>query len=174
MPRECSVAGCTDLTRGGELCNKHRLRMQRHGTLDDPVRINAGQTCSIPDCTESALSRGLCPSHYRRLRRHGDPTRVARRPSPKTPTYRQAHNLVYQAYGPASDHLCAGCFAPAQEWSYDHADPDELTGSLGGAVMAYSLNLDHYAPLCRKCHRRADIVADEQQTRLAIERKDSA
>lgn len=48
------------------------------------------------------------------------------------------------------------CPAVAEEWSYDHGDPDELAGLDHGRELPYSLKIQHYQPLCTPCHRRFD------------------
>jgi len=55
----------------GDLCNKHRLRLKRHGSFED-MRAAKEQPCTICGKTQ-ILIKGLCNSHYLRLRRHGDP-----------------------------------------------------------------------------------------------------
>ena len=56
--------------------------------------------------------------------------------------------------GPASTHTCVDCAAPAAQWSYDHADPDEMYTPEG---YAYSLKGDHYHPRCVPCHKAFDM-----------------
>lgn len=70
--------------------------------------------------------------------------------------YSAAHERVRRLYGPASDHYCIGCGAPAQHWSYDHADPDELISPTLG--IAYSLDTDRYQPRCVSCHKTFDLA----------------
>ena len=64
--------------------------------------------------------------------------------------------------GKASTFTCP-CGAPAAEWAYDHADPDELIGEKNGRPVPYSLYLDHYRPLCQSCHKRLDQRADRER-----------
>lgn len=76
--------------------------------------------------------------------------------------YRKAGELTYNAVhvrlaaerGPASGHRCADCDAPATDWSYNNADPAEITDRATGCP--YSLDPAHYRPRCRSCHRRVD------------------
>ena len=51
---------------------------------------------------------------------------------------------------------CARCAKPAREWAYDHLDPHEKTDTWGGFEVRYSVNVEHYQPLCRSCHRAFD------------------
>ena len=68
--------------------------------------------------------------------------------------YANAHWRVKSERGKASEHACVDCATPAQEWSYDHQDPDELTEDhpRTGEPMAYSLDSSLYSPRCRSCH----------------------
>lgn len=75
--------------------------------------------------------------------------------------YTGAHQRVRAARGAASEHACA-CGAVAEEWAYDHADPDEVTevatrARMTGKTLAYSLDPNHYAAMCHGCHVRFDI-----------------
>lgn len=76
----------------------------------------------------------------------------------KTPSYAVVHERIRRAWGLASDHPCVNCGRPADEWSYDGQDPQELHGHNGNeAALAYSLNwVQHYDPRCVSCHRAAD------------------
>lgn len=71
--------------------------------------------------------------------------------------YGTVHRQLRQARGKASEYPCLNCGNPAEQWAYDHEDSDELTevrlvrGST--VVVAYSLDLTHYDPLCRACHQ---------------------
>jgi len=49
---------------------------------------------------------------------------------------------------------CAHCPAQADDWAYDHEDPDEL--ALPTGRLPHSLDLARYIPLCRSCHVRFD------------------
>ena len=69
-------------------------------------------------------------------------------------SYDGAHLRIMYAKGSASQFLCVDCGGKAQEWSYDHADPEELWGGRSGCV--YSLSPEHYVPRCRVCHRAFD------------------
>lgn len=78
----------------------------------------------------------------------------------ETPTYLGAHYRVHAERGRASEHTCP-CGAPAAQWAYDHADPEELTEARinqGGRrrVMRYSAKPEHYVAMCVPCHVRWD------------------
>lgn len=74
----CGVPECDGAVRGRGLCNKHLLRLQRHG--DPLLRKKAanGETCSKPcvaeGCSTTAKARGYCQAHFDRVRKYGDPT----------------------------------------------------------------------------------------------------
>ncbi|MFI7650002.1 hypothetical protein ACIBTZ_28555 [Micromonospora sp. NPDC049460] len=71
-------------------------------------------------------------------------------------TYDGAHNRVKGQRGSASLYLCR-CGEQAEQWAYSHADHDERAMIRGReARKPYSLNPDHYSPMCRPCHTRHD------------------
>lgn len=103
---------------------------------DDGVR------CGLP-----MVALGMCRKHYDESRR---PPRT-RKPGV---SYYAAHAQMVKLYGRASSHPCIICERPAEQWAYLHtAGSKEMTGLRG---MAYSMDPADYAPLCRKCHSRAD------------------
>ena len=71
------------------------------------------------------------------------------------PGYQAAHLRIVAIKGKAADHPCADCAGPAHDWSYNHSDPEQLTGRNG---CSYSTNPDFYEPRCRSCHRRLDAA----------------
>ena len=71
-------------------------------------------------------------------------------------TYWAVHRRLRCDRGRASEQACVDCGGPAQQWSYDHACSDELTGVIRGQMMPYSLDPARYQPRCRSCHRRFD------------------
>lgn len=66
--------------------------------------------------------------------------------------YRGAHRRVDAARGKAVEHGCSHCSNGAYNWAYDHEDPDEVDDG----SRTYSLNPDHYLPLCKRCHQKFD------------------
>lgn len=77
-----------------------------------------------------------------------------RYPGAGVATYAAVHRQLAAERGAAAEQTCAECAAPATDWSYDNADPRELTDRVTGC--AYSLDLSHYRPRCRSCHRTID------------------
>lgn len=75
-------------------------------------------------------------------------------------TYGGIHQRVRVDRGFASEHRCVGCGKQAQDWSYDRADPDELTSEKGAP---YSAHVEHYQPRCKSCHRLFDYAHDRKE-----------
>lgn len=78
----------------------------------------------------------------------------------RRPSYIGAHTRVYSARGRAADYLCR-CGARAEEWAYDHSDPEAITApwrDQAGALrdVTYSGKPEHYIPMCKSCHLRFD------------------
>lgn len=169
--KECTVEGCPKpLRKSGSLfyCEMHYHRVRRTGQTAQlrPWRRNDGP-CSIKDCDEPQDRIGLCMMHYTRSYRHGDPLVVIRNedrnlahgPANSSWTgddasYVAIHQRLKRAFGPAVSYECSKCGAPARHWAYDHADPDERQADQG----AYSVNPEHYSPLCVPCHKAHDLA----------------
>lgn len=71
-------------------------------------------------------------------------------------SYRTTHKRVRAARGRADSHPCTDCGGRAQEWSYDQADPHEVTEVVRGWPLAYSTDPARYEPRCIPCHRTFD------------------
>lgn len=70
--------------------------------------------------------------------------------------YGVVHYLLRQVKGPAREHLCIECEAPAVHWAYDHEDVFERFDPETGQV--FSVNFDHYRPMCGGCHQHLDLA----------------
>ena len=166
--RGCSIEGCNG---GGRIrrgwCRKHYNAWWRYG---DPLADFSRKrpTCTIDGCSDPHMALGYCWKHYARVRTHGDPERVDA-PAPMLGIehprwvadmnkYDSAHARVRRRRGPASALSCAHCGGPAKDWAYDHLDPAEQIDNRGGKALPFSLDLSHYMPLCRTCHRRFDLA----------------
>lgn len=68
--------------------------------------------------------------------------------------YRSAHGRVTLRRGRASDYLCP-CGQRAEDWAYDHEDSSEHKSPSG---LAYSMDPQHYKPMCKPCHARFDYA----------------
>jgi hypothetical protein len=73
MKTPCSVTGCDGAEYSGGLCNKHRIRMRKHGSTEVAERPSKWATCSADDCNRKVNARGLCALHYQRARISGEP-----------------------------------------------------------------------------------------------------
>lgn len=128
--------------------------------------------CSVGSCGMPTSSHGLCGLHYAQWRVEGAPVPVRLpcavagcdqlAPAGSTtcvehrePTYAAAHHRLRTTRDNAVAHLCDNCGGNADEWAYDHSDPDERHDDRG---RAYSLDPAHYRPMCGPCHRRFDAA----------------
>lgn len=168
MPkRNCSVDNCERVSVARGLCSGHYQRQRSGRDLSVPLRERVGHTpglrCSVDGCDREVVvaARMLCHGHYKRWQRTGAvggelrPTYAGDKMD-----YRRAHEALTSARGRASDYDCAMCGVGADEWAYDHADPCELLmpqDARQHAGFAYSLNFEHYQPMCRSCHRITDL-----------------
>lgn len=73
----CTISDCGLPVKGRGLCNKHHLRLLRHG--DPTVRKRAangetaGKPCAVDGCGRPCRRRDWCSTHERRVSRYGDP-----------------------------------------------------------------------------------------------------
>lgn len=158
----CSVCDREGQVRKG-LCDAHYFRLRRTGSVG-VIEVNVknpGARCSIGPCGKPAIGKGLCSMHHARLLRHGDPL-VKLKPRVRTGAannmwrgdeakYQSVHQRIRRKRGAASKHLCR-CGAQAQEWAYQHTDPDARHSEYG----PYSLDDRHYEAMCIRCHRFMD------------------
>lgn len=156
--RACSIDDCGSPVRARELCNRHLLRLQRHG---DPLgggfsrpQLPSGP-CSINGCDKVASSAGYCAMHYQRVRKHGDPSAVF------------WHNGVRQGESPNTQRddlgrkLCTQCNA----WL-------DVSLFKGNSHMA-----DGLLSYCKRCYRdrahcldldRRNLFLDQQNRNCAV------
>src|SRR6516162_2526071 len=127
--------------------------------------------CQVDGCDLTLIeARGMCDKHYTRWLRHGDPL-VTHGPGNRgrmgssngnwkgdAAPYSAIHLRLVREFGSASQFQCLNdCGRQAQEWAYDHGDPNEIVGDDSHGVMApYSLDPQFYMPLCKWCHRSMD------------------
>jgi len=121
-------------------------------------------TCSIPGCDNDVLARGWCAKHYRRWHKYGD-TSIVLPPSgggrPGIPRKEQVgYTGIHARLRLLPTGPCAICGHPAEEWAYDHADPNEKISPEG---KPYSNDTTHYFLICRSCHRRIDYKRKDNQ-----------
>jgi len=161
----CTVEGCKRPSRRKRgLCNTHYERKRHTGDVGgSEIRRYQPQrspVCAVVGCERGGrLTRGWCFAHYMRWIKQGDPggPEIVELP-PRGPViaYATSHKRVVNVKGRAKDHACVDCGKPALDWSYDHADPDEIISGPPRAGMPYSLDPDHYHPRCKSCHTRFD------------------
>ena len=129
---------------------------QRVGTLTVTAERRGKFWVCVCDCGRTRDVR------RRELLRYGDrntcgDSRTHRRAD--VVSYGGAHDRLDRDHGLAKTHQCVDCNGPAAHWSYDHADPDELTSPEG---YPYSLDAGHYEPRCSSCHARFDAARKRQ------------
>jgi hypothetical protein len=161
-PELCVVSGCERRRYCRGRCNTHYRQWLRN--LDGPrppvVWPSLPQRrprCVVDGCHRETRSHSSqwCETHYYRNRRNGHLELLdTRKP---VVTYGAAHQRIRYDKGSATKYRCVICGKPAQQWSYDNADPNELTQEMpNGSVCRYSLSPDHYQPACLSCHKRRD------------------
>lgn len=75
----CSVDECGKPIHCKQLCNKHYLRMRKHGDPLYRLKPEGKQVCTIQGCEKYVSGNGLCGTHYMRNRRTGSPTGSTRK-----------------------------------------------------------------------------------------------
>lgn len=76
------------------------------------------------------------------------------------------HSRLYRSRGPAKEHNCVGCGNLARDWAYQYSDLDEVETPEG---RKYSISMEHYSPMCRRCHIRFDEVKEPRIKESKIE-----
>ncbi len=156
LMKTCSQDQCGRKHYAKGFCGRHYQRHLAGKPMEPAPLINKGQDCSIEDCVSEAAYTGLCQKHYRRHQRYGDTSTVRDTAGANNGRWKDApgYNAAHLRMGKASDHRCVTCGDPAEEWSYDYADTDELTCPRRG--LRYSLKREHYSTRCKPCHRLYD------------------
>ena len=159
-PAPCAVEGCENMRDSRGWCKMHYTRWLRDGAPGEPGRRDDHVGCKIEGCNNPHQGLGYCRLHYERVYKHGDPMYALRRDGERNPSWRGddvkyggVHQRLRMQRGSASSHGCDRCDAPARQWAYDHTDPDERITEDG---MPYSIDVQHYIPLCIACHREFD------------------
>jgi hypothetical protein len=162
MSRTCEVDGCGRrgrLSRG--MCHTHYMRWRLRGDPGGGSIGAYGRTkCEAEGCDRAHFTHGYCKMHYSRWKSNGDPLVVGNVGAAHhlwagtNIGYRGQHDRLRSARGPASSQMCRHCAAPADEWAYDHADPQERRDDQTG--LPFSSDLGRYIPLCKSCHQLFD------------------
>lgn len=69
----------------------------------------------------------------------------------RLPSYRAMHQRLRRRYGVARLHACVWCGRTADQWAYQHTDPDEIHDG-----HVWSSRPEHFRPMCRKHHQQLD------------------
>ena len=114
--------------------------------------------CRVPGCGSPQVYRTeeMCNLHWQRWKRHGDPNIIKRGGGwvGDLANYHTAHKRITAERGSAGEHTCRNCGVIAAHWAYDGLDDAERLDERG---LAFSLDADHYMPLCVSCHRQYDL-----------------
>lgn len=79
----CEAIECDRPARAGGYCQKHYMRLRRHGSLEKPVRPSTPKLpCVIDGCEKIAFTRGWCRTHYTRWYETGSTSLGVRTPVP--------------------------------------------------------------------------------------------
>lgn len=127
--------------------------------------------CKIDGCDHvDSGAHGWCRMHYMRWWKHGDPltTNVRHGYVGDAVSYSGAHIRVRSQRGKASALACVDCGRGAEQWAYNHTDPNEKHDKNG---RPYSPNPDRYDPMCIACHKVADLARIAPKPRKADYRK---
>lgn len=162
-PKPCAIESCQREARSRGYCSAHYDRVRRNGEPGEVAvrRRNPGAECAVDGCSRPVDARGYCAAHYVRWKKTGDPgsADIELRSKGADIGYGAAHSRVGRVKGKAASYACVACAGPAEQWAYDHADPNARrapTDALLGAGMLYSADPDHYQPMCRPCHAAFD------------------
>lgn len=169
----CPVEGCTKDVKRGNYCYAHYMKNWRYGTPtpDHAPRwedLSGQRFGALLVTTDRDGQRWVCQCDCGRtatrrtgdLKRYGDSNTCGTEGAhyrTSSPVYTASHYRVRKQRGDATDYTCVDCDVRASHWSYDHEDPDEMQGIVGGYLVAYSPNPKHYSPRCVPCHKRFDL-----------------
>jgi hypothetical protein len=116
-PKPCKVDGCSDTAQRKGYCDKHYIRVRKHGN-SSVVLVRRGdslyphgkmpKTCINKDCTKPTLSAGLCNTHYKQHYRwgtHGAPQQYEDCPVCRHRRYRitTGRDMCYLCFRAADD-----------------------------------------------------------------------
>jgi hypothetical protein len=165
----CEVDGCDRagrLSRG--MCRAHYVRWYTTGDAGQgPVRAYGRLACAVPGCERKHFTHGYCKMHYGRWRSNGDPLIIGTVGAAHylwagdAIGYSGLHDRLRKSLGSASRYACRHCSGRAEEWAYDHADPQARHDPRTG--LPYSPDAGRYMPLCKSCHQ----IFDNAQRRTA-------
>lgn len=151
----CSVAGCDRPARLKGLCRGHYQRVHRTGTpgsAELTAAVAGANECAVDGCNRTATAKRYCSAHYRRWHFTGELGTVEIQPAAvgDGANYNTVHARLRAVRGAASRFACEHCGRPADDWAYDYRDPAGRWDQARG--MPYSVDLNRYLPLCKRCH----------------------
>jgi hypothetical protein len=149
--RTCSFPDCGLPVRRNGLCNGHSQQLRGGRPLAPLKRRNAGRLCSFSGCDRPSRKTGLCDAHYNQARSGSALTPIRKRVNVTFLTYPAAHKRLTALRGAAKTHTCI-CGKPAQAWAFQHS----CDAALFFDGMPYCEHPEHYAPMCKPCHRLFD------------------
>lgn len=117
--------------------------------------------CEVDDCENKYKARGMCHKHYQRMRNYG---RLHALKVEGQRKYRPQHTYLQSTYGKATEHDCAVCSEPADQWAFirewcpdDQVILEQRTFPRGEVrEVEYSLDEGHYLTLCFSHHREME------------------
>lgn len=115
--------------------------------------------CANPSCKkilpveEFNVDKRKADGRYSYCKQCTSQVDAARRPRFIGPSLPIGYSGAHTRLPTLASQSCYCCAKPAQEWAYDHSDPDELADQDG---RPYSLDRTCYMPMCRRCHRAFD------------------
>lgn len=126
--------------------------------IPDDQGVHVKEQCEVSGCDRTRHGRRFCQVHYKRYKKYGDPGSAEILTRGGSDSYVAIHDRLRRERGSASSYDCEHCGQPATDWAYDHDDPYERSNIHRGRIAQYSIDINHYLPLCRQCHTRFDIA----------------
>lgn len=168
--RVCSFDGCEEPHKAKGWCRYHYERVLLTGAPDGHIPRKSAGTCEVEGCGKRMHGHGFCQNHYRRWKRGNDPHVPPVLRGPESPRWVPKESLDYDAMherikeqrGKARLFSCITCGCQAQEWAYQHTDPEPRVSEHG---CLFTDDVMAYEPMCRRCHRAYDAEMRELQQR---------
>lgn len=145
--KECGYAAKTARSHTERICGNCGVRFM---AKNHEIRRGSGKYCSraCRDASHPGPPRDLAVRMRVERRGAGNPAYVG-----DNAGFATAHDRIRAERGKASDCDCVSCGRPARDWALRH-DAEQTKVARNGRV--YSLNVDDYMPMCRRCHWHYD------------------
>jgi hypothetical protein len=125
------------------------------------VAVAPTRPCAVDGCPRVIGRRLLlCDGHQKRRRAGLSLEDYTPRATGDDVGYDAAHKRILRSNGPARQRQCVGCGGTAHQWAFIHGSPGSRPAGLKGNGRPhgpYSLNPDHYQPMCASCHKTYDM-----------------